>query len=404
MFIAIAIVFVVGINFLNVRSYGEVKFWVSGIQIIFLIGLIFLSLILASGGGPDHSATGFQYWNNPGAFHEYLVTGSTGRFLAVYSTFSASILIFSGTELVGFTVGETANPRKAIPRAIKLIFSLFIGFYVILVLLMGLIVPYTAKPLALGTSPFMIAIQNSGIKALPSIFNACLVLCALSSASSNLYVSSRILYGLCLAGMAPKHFYRTDTRGVPIFALGLCTLYSLMAFLNLEGSLSSLFSYFGNFLNYIGLLTWISILFTHICFVRARRAQNIPDTALVYTAPLGIWGSIGAMCFTIIVALFIGFAQFFYKSTAASGTTPKFDIPTFVTMYAAIPIFAVVFLAYKFIAKVHMVKPEEADLYSGKEQIDTEEEEFVAREQARREGTAETRIEKIYRITTGRFL
>ncbi len=38
--------------------------------------------------------------------------GSAGKFLAVWSTFTTAVFAYLGTELVGVTVGECANPRK----------------------------------------------------------------------------------------------------------------------------------------------------------------------------------------------------------------------------------------------------------------------------------------------------
>ena len=401
-FIAIFLVCIVCINYLEVRSFGEIQFWLSSIKVLTLIGLIFLSLILASRGGPNHHATGFQYWNNPGAFHAYITTGATGRFLAIYSAITTSVFAYMGTELVSFTVGETANPRKAIPRAIKLIFFQIIALYIILVLLLGMTVPYDAKPLLEGASPFMVAIQISGINALPSIFNACVLICVFSAATSDLYVASRILYGLSHEGMVHKILSRTDSRGVPIVALGVCAGCCIPAFLTLKSGIATVFGYVFNVVNIFGLLTWVSILITHICFVRARQAQNIAPSALVYTAPLGIWGSIGALCFSIIITVFNGFPLFCYRATAVPGKKAKFDTITFVTTYLGILLYLILFFGYRFVKKVHSVKPEGADLYSGKEKIDTEEEEFLAREQARMEGMLETKIQRIYRLATGR--
>ena len=401
-FIAIFLVCIVCINYLEVRSFGEIQFWLSSIKVLTLIGLVFLGLILASGGGPNHHATGFQYWNNPGAFHGYITTGATGRFLAVYSSITTSVFAYMGTELVGVTVGETANPRKAIPRAIKLIFFQIIALYIILVFLLGMTVPYNAKPLLEGASPFMVAIQISGINALPSIFNACVLICVFSAATSDLYVASRILYGLSHEGMVYKIFSRTNSRGVPIVALGVCAGCCLPAFLTLKSSVTTVLGYVFNVVNIFGILTWISILITHICFVRARQAQNIAPSALVYTAPLGIWGSIGALCFSIIITVFNGFALLCYRATAAPGKKAKFDTVTFVTTYLGIPLYLILFFGYRFVKKAHSVKPEAADLYSEKEKIDAEEEEFLAREQARMEGMLETKIQRIYRLATGR--
>lgn len=399
---------IVLINYFGVRFFGELEFWLSSIKVVVIIALILLSLILACGGGPDHHATGFQFWNNPGAFHEYIATGAKGRFLAVWSTFTTAVFAYLGTELVGVTVGEAANPRKVIPRAIRLTFYRILVFYVLLVFLLGMLVPYNSPELktanaqstGAAASPFVVAIQISGIKALPAIFNACVLIFVFSAANSDLYIASRTIYGLAHEGKAPKIFARTDTRGVPIYALGISAAFCLLAFLGVKQSSYTVFGYFVNLVTIFGLLTWISILIAHISFVRARRAQGVPDSALAYVAPLGIWGSAGALAFSIVIAIFKGFALFCYKATTAPGKKAVFNTDQFVTTYLGIPLYFIMFFGYKFIMKTSWIRPEDADLYSGKARIDAEEEEFLAQEQARK-GAPETKGERIYRLTLG---
>ncbi|KAE8442790.1 hypothetical protein EG329_002823 [Mollisiaceae sp. DMI_Dod_QoI] len=409
-FIAIFLVAIVIINYFGVRFFGEFEFWLSSIKVLVILGLILLSLILACGGGPSGHATGFEYWKNPGAFHEYILTGSAGRFLAVWSTFTTAVFAYLGTELVGVTVGEAANPRRVIPRAIKLTFYRILLFYVVLVFLLGMLVPYNSKELAAGiatnggstaaSSPFVVAIQISGIKVLPGILNACILIFVFSAANSDLYIASRTLFGLAHERKAPHFFTYTDKRGVPIFALGLSVAFCLLAFLGVNTSSYQVFSYFVNLVTMFGLLTWISILISHIFFVRARRAQDIPDSALAYVAPLGMWGSVGALIFCILIAFFKGFPLFAYKATAKKGTKPEFDTRTFVTTYLGIPLYIIMFVCYKLIMKTEVVRPETADLYGGKARIDAEEAEFIAAEAARK-GGPETKAEKIYRRTLG---
>ncbi|KAF7858563.1 hypothetical protein EAF04_009163 [Stromatinia cepivora] len=408
-FIAIFLVAIVCINYFGVKFFGEFEFWLSSIKVVVILGLILLSLVLACGGGPDHQATGFKYWENPGAFHEYILTGHTGRFLAVWSTFTTAVFAYLGTELVGVTVGEAANPRKVIPKAIKLTFYRILLFYVVLVFLLGMLVPYNSKLLLDATkksnnasaSPFVVAIQISGIQALPAIFNACILIFVFSAANSDLYIASRTLYGLASEGKAFKIFKRTDKRGVPIYALGLSTAFCFLAFLGVNTASYTVFGYFVNLVTMFGLLTWISILISHIYFIRARRAQGIQNTELAYVAPLGIWGSYGALFFCILIAIFKGFALFLYKKTTAKGQTPVFDHSTFITTYLGIPLYIIMFFGYKFTMKTKILAPYEADLFSGKARIDAQEQEYLAQEAERRGGHAETKWERIYRLTLG---
>lgn len=377
----------------------------SSIKVIVILGLILLSLILACGGGPDHHATGFQYWNNPGSFHEYVLKGDAGRFLAVWSTFTTAVFAYLGTELVGVTVGEAANPRKVIPRAIKLTFYRILLFYVVLVFLLGMLVPYNDKKLLdankksnnASASPFVVAIINSGIKVLPGLLNACILIFVFSAANSDLYIASRTLFGLAHEGKAPKFFTRTDKRGVPIYALGLSVLFCLLAYLGVNTDSYTVFGYFVNLVTMFGLLTWMSILVSHICFVRARRAQGIPDSALAYKAPLGIPGSVGALVFSVLIAFFKGFPLFCHKVlTPGKG----FDTKTFVTTYLGLPLYIIMYFGHKFITKSRYQRPHEADLFSGKARIDAEEAEFLAT-QLEKKGMPETKLERLYRYTLG---
>lgn len=162
---------------------------------VVILGLIFLSLILACGGGPNHFASGFYYWQNPGAFNTYLVGGDLGRFLGFWSTLTTAVFAYLGTELVGVTVGECQNPRRVIPRAIKLTFYRILLFYVVLVLLLGMILPYNSSTLisasklqiSASSSPFVVAIQNAGIPVLPQILNACIMMFVFSAANSGMF-------------------------------------------------------------------------------------------------------------------------------------------------------------------------------------------------------------------------
>lgn len=198
-FIAIFLVAIVLINYFGVKFFGEFEFWLSSIKVTVILGLILLSLVLACGGGPDHDPKGFRYWHTPGAFKPYAdahgVSIPAARFIAFWSCLTTAVFAYLGMELVGVTVGEAQNPRKVIPRAIKLTFYRILLFYVVLVFLLGMILPYDDKELIKATSastsaaasPFVVAIQISGIKVLPALLNACILVFVFSAANSGMF-------------------------------------------------------------------------------------------------------------------------------------------------------------------------------------------------------------------------
>lgn len=390
-FIAIFWVTIVVINLFGVRFFGEFEFWLSSFKVIVIVGLLILSLVLAVGGGPDHQVHGFRYWEDPGAFAEYIDTGAKGRFLAFWSVMIFATYAYLGTELVGVTAGEAQNPRRTIPRAIKLTFYRILVFYCLGVLLLGMLLPYNSPELAFAStsksgsasaSPFVVAIKLAGIQALPGILNACILVFVFSQANSDLYIGSRTLYGLAREGKAPAIFGRTNAAGVPVYALAATAAVALLAFMNVADDSTRVFGYFVNMNTIFGLLTWISILVTHVGFVRARRAQNVPDTALAYVAPLGVRGSYAALACCIVIALTKNFTVFI-RHRNSDGSVEAFDYRGFITGYIGIPLYLLFIFGYKFWTKSPGVNPHQADLWTGKDVIDREEEEFLAQQAAR---------------------
>ena len=126
---------------------------------------------------------------------------------------------YQGTELVGITAGEAANPRKTVPRAINKVVFRIVLFYIMSLFFIGLLVPYndsrlSASSAVIASSPFVISIQNAGTYALPDIFNAVVLITVVSAANSNVYVGSRVLYSLARTGNAPKQFGYVTRQGV----------------------------------------------------------------------------------------------------------------------------------------------------------------------------------------------
>lgn len=236
------------------------------------------------------------------------------------------------------------------------------------------------KSTSASASPFVVAIQTAGIDGLDHVINGAILLFVFSASNSDLYIASRTLYGLASNGNAPRIFKRTDARGVPIYALGFSALFALLAYLNVSDDSKVVFGYFVNLVTIFGLETWISILVTHIYFVKARRAQKIPDSAMPYVAPLGIYGSYGALALCVLVAFTKNFNVF-----TRSKSYGNFDYKNFITGYIGIPIYLILLFGHKFWTKSKGVTPLTADFYTGKDIIDKEEEEFLAAKAAMKE-------------------
>jgi amino acid transporter len=174
-------------------------------------------------GGVDGDRRGFRYWRNPGAMNEYIGTGAEGRFLGWFSTLVNAAFSFSGVETVACAAGEAANPRRNVPKAIRRVFWRILFFYVLGALALGMLVPYNDDRLltaqkngapGAAASPWVIAVNRAGIKALPSIINAVILTSASSSANAFLYTGSRYLYALAQNRQAPRFLLQCTKKYV----------------------------------------------------------------------------------------------------------------------------------------------------------------------------------------------
>ena len=121
------------------------------------------------------------------------------------TVFVTASFAFGGTELTGLAAAEAKDPRKEIPRASKQVVWRIGIFYIVNLFIVGLIVPansplYHSEGSSSRHSPFVIAIQLAGIKALPSIFNAMILISVMSVANSCTFASTRTFQALAQNG------------------------------------------------------------------------------------------------------------------------------------------------------------------------------------------------------------
>lgn len=280
--IAIVMTFAVGIAFIGI--YGEVEFWFAILKVLLVIFLIILGLVISL-GGTAQPRTGFRYWKDPGPFVEYIATGSWGKFLGFWAVMSNAVFSFAGVESVAMAAAETQNPRQAIPNACKRVFARVSLFYILAVLVVGMLVPSNDPRLddesgTAAQSPFVIAASAAGIKAIPSVVNAIVITSAWSASNQALLAGTRVLYGLALKKQAPQVFLRTTRWGVPYVCVLLQTAFMFLSFMALSNGALTVFFWFVDLTACGVLISWITILTNHLRLTLAMRKQQLPLTAL----------------------------------------------------------------------------------------------------------------------------
>ncbi|EXJ85253.1 AAT family amino acid transporter [Capronia epimyces CBS 606.96] len=363
--ITIILAIVVFLNVIAVAIYGEAEFFFAGIKIITILGLLILAFVIDLGGGPSHDRLGFRYWKHPGAMNTYIGTGSTGRFLGLFNTLINAAFAFGGVEQVAVAAGETKDPARNIPKAIRRVFWRLLFFYVLGSLGVGVLVPSTNDHLLYGSgvasSPWLIAINNAGIPVLPHILNAVLVTSAASSANANLYTGSRYLYALAQQGQAPRFLLTCTKRGVPIYCVGITGVIGLLTYMTVSSGGANVFHWFSSLVTIAYLLTWLSICLAYTRFRKALIHAGVDRATLPFRArgqPYTAWGGAG---FFAVVLLFNGFPVF---------THGNWNARNFVSAYIGLPIFALLYTGWKVVTKSKIVPIDEIDLVTGRVDLD----------------------------------
>ncbi|GEQ66656.1 hypothetical protein JCM33374_g319 [Metschnikowia sp. JCM 33374] len=295
--------FILAINFFGVKGYGEAEFVFSAIKVLAICGFIVLGIVLVCGGGPKGGYIGGKHWHDPGAFRN----GFKG-FCSILVTASFG---FGGTDLVGLAAAEAKNPRKVMPKAIKQVFWRITLFYIVSLILVGLLVPYTSPELhssdgTARTSPFVIAIKNAGISGLPSVMNVVIMISVLSVANSSVFGCSRTLVALANAGQAPQLLGYIDKKGRPLYAITLQMLFSLICFVSASGKQGVMFNWLLALSGLSALFSWSSICMCHIRFRRALAVQGRGTDELAFKSQAGVVGS----WYSVIVNVLVIVAQF----------------------------------------------------------------------------------------------
>lgn len=377
--ITIILFVTLGLNIFGVALFGEAEFWFASIKLITIMGLILVSLVIICGGSPDQKAIGFWYWEDPGAFKEFMAPGNTGKFLAYWSAFArAGFAFITSPELIAVASGETVAPRRNIPKAARRFIWRLAIFYGLGSLMIGCIVP-SSEPNLLSeesngnASPWVLGIKNAGIGVLDHIINVAILTSAWSAGNAFLYSGSRVLYSLALNGQAPKWCARTDKRGVPYVAVIATWSIGLLSYLNVSENAAKVFTWFQNISTISGYIAWVVVMITFLRWRKAMIHHNMMDRR-PFVTPLQPYSTYFCLFVLVILTLTNGF-QIFWPS--------EFNAADFLAAYITLPLFFALYIIHKVIMRTPFArKIEDVDVITGvkeMEELDAMEPERVAK-------------------------
>jgi len=250
-------------NAWSVSSFGEFEFWFALIKVATIILFIIVGAALLFGLGPLEPVGFANYTEHQG----FLPNGLTGVLLAM----TLAVFSFFGVEVVAVTAGEAQDPQRTIPRALRTVFWRLSLFYVGAIALVVGLVPWTQA--GIDVSPFVRAFETVGLPAASSIMNFVILTAALSSANTNLYLTSRMLFSLSRGGYVPARLGQLTPRGIPLSALLVSSVGMVVAVLAEKLFPRQAYLYMIGAAFFGGLYVWIMIFVTHLAFRRHHRGN-----------------------------------------------------------------------------------------------------------------------------------
>ncbi|KOQ39207.1 amino acid permease, partial [Achromobacter xylosoxidans] len=177
-----------GLNALSARGFGEAEFWFALIKVIAVLAFVAMGVMMLLGiirGGEDGGVANWTVGDAPFA----------GGFAALIGVAMVVGFSFQGTELIGIAAGESKDPARNLPRAVRQVFWRILLFYVMAILVIGLLIPYTDPHLLrndvtdVSVSPFALIFERAGLLAAASIMNAVVLTSVLSAGNSGMYAA-----------------------------------------------------------------------------------------------------------------------------------------------------------------------------------------------------------------------
>ncbi|KAF9021949.1 hypothetical protein BDZ89DRAFT_1137683 [Hymenopellis radicata] len=344
-------------NFLPVPFYGELQFFFGILKSLLIIALILAGIIVDVGGSPTGEYIGGRNWH-PTPIKEYLVSGSTGRFLAIWSTLINAAFAMGNIQITTSIGSEVINPRVNLPKAMRRVFWRIFFFYIVSLIVVGLLISADDPRLGTGSntasSPFVLAFKTAGIKVFPSIINAVVITSAFSSGNGVIFLASRTLVGLASDGSAPRFMLKTNRVGAPYWAVASSCIFLPLAYLNCGGETPiTVFNWFTSLIAVAGLNVWVVICLAYVRFYLGMKKRGFNRDDLFYKS----WGQPGVASACVWDYVLPHSVLFRIRSLLPG----NWSVSAFLSNYINCFIFLALYVALKFTIKSPWISYEDMD-------------------------------------------
>ncbi|MDP3704563.1 MAG: amino acid permease [Legionellaceae bacterium] len=292
------------INFAKVGTFGEIEFWLAIIKIAALFSFVVLSVFIFFGiihGDQPSSIIGTKYLLKQGGLFPH----------GVMPLLTAMVLLlvnYQGSEIVGLAAGESIDPARMIPFAIRNVTLRILFIYIIPVFCLVMIFPWQKANII--NSVFAEALNFYGLKWAGAVTSFVTLTSALSCSNSGVYGIVRALNALARNGMAPAPLAKLNHNAVPQNA-GIVTLIAIWILLLASYFFSQSTLYIALLLvsGFTGAIAWISLCWAQINFRRKLYKSGYTTADLKYKTPGSPYTAIIAIVLMVGCLVFLVFDQ-----------------------------------------------------------------------------------------------
>lgn len=291
------VLFILAINLVTVKLFGEIEFWFALIKILAIVGLICIGIFMVFTGfqAPNGSVASFSnIWSHGGMFPK----GGMG-FLA---GFQIAMFAFVGVELLGTMAAETKDPEKNLPKAVNAIPTRIIIFYVLSLVMIMSVTPWNLIPA--DKSPFVSLFLFAGIGGAALIMNLVVLSSVMSSMNSGVFSTSRMLFGLARSGQAPQALAELSSRAVPAKGLFFSCAFIMVgaAFQYFVPNTMEAFTLASSLCVILFISIWAIIM---VCYIRYRKLRPELHAKSNFKMPGGVGMSYVVLAFLLFALVIL---------------------------------------------------------------------------------------------------
>jgi GABA permease len=209
---------------------------------------------------------------------------------------------YFGAELVTVAAAESTAPEQTVAAATQSVVSRVLVFYIGSIFVVVMVIPWNSAAME---QPYVSVLRQLHIPGGAAIMNAVILTAVLSALNSGMFGSSRMLMALARRGDAPGGLARLSSRGVPVPAILMSTLFGYCAVVMSYVSPDRVFPFIVDSYGTVAVFVYILIAVSQLR-LRARLEREAPERlrlrmwaypGLTIVAIIGMLVIVAAMAF-----------------------------------------------------------------------------------------------------------